>query len=301
VSQAGVRLPRRRGGVRRVPFWLVIPGFAAVLAVHFIAPGFAAAYAFTDWSGFSSHASWVGLKNFREVFSNPIEQGAFKHTLELAVTFVILVNGIGLALAVGLYGALKTRVVLRAVFFAPAVASPLAVAFIWRYIFDYNGALNKLFNGVGLHSWVRPWLGDPKFALWTILLVLVWQYSGLVMIVYLAGLQGIPDELYEAAAVDGAGSFRMFRKITFPLLAPAFTVAATLTTIFGLRVFDQVLALTSGGPFYATETLATQVWQQTFVVGRFGYGAALALMLSLLISAVAITQLLILRRREANL
>jgi raffinose/stachyose/melibiose transport system permease protein len=121
------------------------------------------------------------------------------------------------------------------------------------------------------------------------------------MVIYLAGLQGIPQELDEAAAVDGAGIWSRFRRVTFPLLAPALTVSATLTTIFGLRIFDQILALTGGGPVDATETLATQLYKQTFAFGRFGYGAAISLVLSALILVVAVTQLTILRQRERRI
>jgi raffinose/stachyose/melibiose transport system permease protein len=130
--------------------------------------------------------------------------------------------------------------------------------------------------------------------------VLVWQFCGLTMVIYLAGLQGIPQELVEATAVDGATLWTRFRRVTLPLLAPAITVNVTLTLIFGLRVFDQVLGMTGGGPVNATETLATQVYKQTFAYGRFGYGAALALILAALISVMAISQALILRAREMH-
>src|SRR6185437_16078178 len=124
------------------------------------------------------------------------------------------------------------------------------------------------------------------------------QYSGLAMVIYLAGLQAVPLELDEAAAVDGASIFFRLRTVTLPLLAPAVTISATLTMIIGLRVFDQVIALTGGGPVGASETLATQVWQQTFVFGKFGYGTALALVLAAVVGALALGQLAILRRRE---
>ncbi len=118
------------------------------------------------------------------------------------------------------------------------------------------------------------------------------------MVMYLAGLQSIPDELDEAAIVDGASPFFRFRRVTLPLLAPAFTIALTYTLTLGLRIFAQVLAVTDGGPFYASETLATQVYKQAFAFGRFGYGAAFALVLMLLVTIVAVTQLLVLRARE---
>jgi raffinose/stachyose/melibiose transport system permease protein len=283
-----------------VPWVLAVPAVAMLLAYHFVPVSAGAWYAFTDWNGLS-HAHFVGLANFRAILKDHTMRNALWHTLELAGTFFVLVNALGLALALALHRTVKTRHLLRSLFFIPVSVSPLAVAFIWQYIFTYDGALNRLLDLVGLHSWVRPWVGDPATALWTILVVLVWQFAGLTMIIYLAGLQGIPDELYEAASVDGALPWRVFRRITFPLLAPAITISATITLIFGLRVFDQVLALTGGGPVDASETLATQVYQQTFVFGRFGYGAALALILTGLIAVLGLTQLVVLRSREARM
>ena len=161
--------------------------------------------------------------------------------------------------------------------------------------------MNTLLDTIGLESLKRPWTGDPTWALWTIFVVLVWQFVGLSMVMYLAGLEGIPEELDEASAVDGASTFRRFRKITLPLLAPAITVSVTLSTIYGLGVFDQVLAVTGGGPVDASETLATQIYKQTFAFGRFGYGTALSLVLTILITVLAVSQLLVLRARERRM
>jgi raffinose/stachyose/melibiose transport system permease protein len=291
---------RQRGGPRRVTLLWIVPALVLVLAVHYVAVGAGAWYAFTDWNGLG-HARWIGLGNFREIFHDHAARGALEHTLLLAFTFVVAANAIGLGLALALHRTLRTRNFLRALFFAPVVMSPLAVSFIWQFIFDYNGPLNRLLSALGLDSWRQGWLGSPTWALWTIFVVMVWQFVGLTMIIYLAGLQGIPEELDEATAVDGATALYRFRRITMPLLAPALTVALTLTLVNGLRVFDQILALTGGGPVDASETLATQVYKQTFVNGRFGYGAAIALVLTMLIAAIALAQLVVLRTREARL
>jgi raffinose/stachyose/melibiose transport system permease protein len=289
---------RQRNRVHKPSWFLALPAVVLLLAVHF-APQFAAGYyAFTRWNGLSSKATWVGFDNFRQIFSNPLARDSFFHTLEIAGSFVVLVNVIGLALALGLNRSVKTRMLLRAAFFLPVVVSSLAIGFIWRYVFQYDGLLNQLLRSVGAEGFQRTWLGDPTWSKWTILVVLVWQYSGLAMVLFLAGLQGVPEELLEAAAVDGASPWTRFRRITLPLLAPAMTVTITLTTIFGLRVFDQVLALTDGGPVGASETLSTQVYKQTFVNGRFGYGSALAFVLAGLIAVLGVSQALILRRRE---
>ncbi len=290
----------RRRGRKQVPWVLAIPGVAALVVFHFVAIGFGSYYAFTNWNGLT-HATWVGFANFRSIFGDRTARAALWHTLELTGCFVVSVNVIGLVLALGLNRAVKTRHLLRSLFFAPVAVSPLAVAFIWQWIFDYQGALNRLLGSLGLASWKHPWLGDPHWAIWTILVVMIWQFSGLAMILYLAGLQGISEEVAEATLVDGASVWLRVRAVVLPLLAPAMTVSVTLTLIIGLRVFDQVMALTQGGPVDATETLATQVYKQTFFAGHFGYGAAFALLLTALITCMALTQLVVLRRNEARL
>jgi raffinose/stachyose/melibiose transport system permease protein len=279
---------------------LALPGLVAVFAFHYAPVGVGGYFAFTDWNGLS-HASWVGLGNFREIFADRVARGALWHSLELAGCFVVAANAIGLTLALALNRTAKTRHLLRLVFFAPVVVSPLAIAFLWQWIFDYQGALNRVLSGAGLESWRQDWLGNPRTALATILVVLIWQFSGLAMVLFLAGLQGISEDVYEATLVDGASAWFRLRKVVLPLLAPALTVSATITLIIGLRVFDQVLALTYGGPVDSSETLATQVYKKWFLVGRFGYGGALALILTVLIAALALTQLAVLRKNEERL
>jgi raffinose/stachyose/melibiose transport system permease protein len=214
---------------------------------------------------------------------------------------VLAVNAFGLLLALGLNRAVKSRHFLRVLFFAPVALSPIAVSYIWHWVFDTSGGLNEVLGDVGLASLQRAWLGDPSTALWTILVVLLWQFSGFAMVLYLAGLQSIPDDLYEATIVDGASAWFRLRKVVLPLLAPAITVSATMTLIIGLRVFDQVYALTDGGPAGASETIALQVYKQTFTAGRYGYGAALALIQTGLIAVVALLQLAFLRMNEQRL
>jgi raffinose/stachyose/melibiose transport system permease protein len=291
---------RRRVGPPGVPLFWALPGFALAVALHFVAVGAGAWYAFTDWNGISASANWIGLDNFREIFQSDVAQSALWHTLELTVVYVILVNVIGLALALALNRTLRSRNFLRALFFAPVVLSPLATAYVWRYLFDFTGPLNGLLGAAGLESWQRPWLGDPGFALWAVVVVFTWQYAGLAMCFYLAGLQSIPEEVDEAAAIDGASLWLRIRAVTVPLLAPAMTISIAYTTIQGFRIFDTVVGLTNGGPGSATETLTTQLFTQGFASNRFGYGAAFALVLALLISVVSITQIMFLRAREAR-
>lgn len=284
------RLALRRGdGPRRVPWLWIVPGLVVAVAIQFYPVVSGAYYAFTNWSGIGpSH--FTGLKNFSLIFSDPNAVGSLEHTLELGFAFVVVANLLGLALAVGLGRALKTRNLLRAFFFAPVVLTPLATSYIWAYIFQYTGPLNGLLSALGLQSLQQTWLASPTWSLWTILVVLVWQNAGLSMVIYLAGLQAIPAELDEAAAVDGASSWYRFRRVTLPMLLPAILINLTLTMVYALRVFDQILALTDGGPFGASDTLATEVWKQTFVNNNYGFGAALALVLTVLVAIIAAAQ-----------
>lgn len=300
-SGRNLRLARAGGSLTRVPLVWAAPGLFFVVAFIYVCFFAGSWYAFTDWNGLSASAEWVGFDNFVNILKDGDSRSALAHTVEITAAFVVLVNLIGLGLALALHRTLKSRNYLRALFFAPVVLSPLAVSYIWQFIFSYSGPLNGLLGWLGLESWQRDWLGDPNWALWTIVVVFVWQFSGLTMAFYLAGLQNVPEEIDEAAAVDGASTWYRLRRLTLPLLAPSMTVSVTLMTILGLRVFDQVMALTSGGPAGATETLATQVYESGFVFGRFGYSAAFALMLTVLVVVVSLAQLFILRRREERL
>ncbi len=285
---------------RRALLLWTVPGLLLVLSVHYAAVIAGTWYAFTDWNGIST-PHFIGLRNFQQLFHDQGARTAFVNTVILAAAFVVLVNLFGLIFALALHRGVKTRNVLRSAFFAPVAMSPLAVSYIWQFIFAYDGALNGALRAIGLGSLRRAWLADPSTALWMIFVVMVWQFSGLMMMFYLAGLQGIPDELDEAAAVDGAGTLARVRTLTLPLLAPSVTVSMTFSAVLGLRVFDQVVALTNGGPAGATETLATQVYEQTWIFGHFGYGDAFALLMTLFVAIVALGQLTILRYRERQL
>ncbi|MGY1615399.1 carbohydrate ABC transporter permease [Geodermatophilus sp. SYSU D00691] len=268
-------------------WWWALPAIAMVLLIHYIATAGGAFYAFTDWTGIGDF-NFVGLENFQRIFDDPAMIGSLRNTLFLAFGFLILTNVVGLLLALALNRTLKTRYLLRALFFLPVVLSPLAVSYVWKFIFEFNGPLNGVIGWLGMEP--RTWLADPTLALWCVLVVMAWQTTGMVMVIYLAGLATVPADIEEAAALDGAGTWRRFRHITVPSIRPSIAIASTLMLIQGLRVFDQVLALTGGGPAGATETLATQVYKETFALSNFGFGAALALLLTLIMLVFSVLQ-----------
>src|SRR4051812_26121880 len=296
------RRPRRRTRTAGSPaIWFAAPAIAIYMLIV-IYPSLAGAYyAFTNWTGIGS-AHWVGLQNFKNLFSDDQSFGSLVNTIKLTLFIVIVQNAIGLALALGVHTRIKSKYVLRTIFFAPAVLAPVVIAFLWKYMFNPqpDAGLNALLGFFGLDFLQQNWLGDPSVALWAIGLTVVWQYAGYSMVIFLAALQGIPKDLEEAAALDGAGRWQRFRHIVLPLIAPAMTINLTLSTIGGLKLFDQVFAITGGGPGYSTETLSTLIYEQAFVFGQFGYSTAVALVLALLVSGLALLQMRYLQSREVK-
>ena len=300
TERTSVRGPRRARFL--TPSWLFVVPALVVYAVVVLYPSVAGIlYAFTDWSGIGSK-SFNGLANFRTLFGDDRAIGSVRNTLLLTVAIVVVQNGIGLLLALGVRAQIKSRTILRVIFFAPAVVSPVMVAFLWKYVYnpDPKAGLNGILGAVGLGGLRHDWLGSPSLALWSVAGMVVWQYAGYSMVIFLAGLEGVPVELYEAAMIDGAGRFQRFRYVTWPLLAPALTINVMLSTIGGLKLFDQVYAATNGGPGYASETLSTVLYKQAFVYGRFGYSTAIALVLALFVAAVSLVQIAYLRGREVT-
>ncbi|MEU8800621.1 sugar ABC transporter permease [Spirillospora sp. NPDC048819] len=301
---AGVVPRRRRHTARRPrplgrpPGWFVLPALALYVFVVLVPSVQGAGLAFTDWDGLSPVKHFVGLDNFREMLKDPAARGALRQTLIIAAAVTVVQNGIGLLLALGVHSRIRSRFVLRVLLFAPAVMTPVVTAALWKYMLAPEGALNGLFGAVGLDGLRQNWLGDPDLALASVIGVIVWQFSGYSMVIFLAGLQGIPDEVYEAAAVDGAGAWRRFRSVVLPLLAPAMTINLMLSVIGGLKLFDQVWVMTSGGPGTATETLSTLLYKNAFQFNEYGYSVAIAIVLTVFVAVISSGQYGLLRRQE---
>jgi raffinose/stachyose/melibiose transport system permease protein len=293
-----LHVPRALPRAGASTWWFVLPALALYAFIVLVPTVRGSYYSFTDWDGLNPVQHFVGWDNFSAIVHDEAARGAIKHTVLIAVAITIIQNAIGLLLALGVHSQIKSRYVLRVAFFAPAVMTPVVVAFLWQYLYTPGGAINRGLGAVGLGSLERGWLGDPSLALWCIVAVIVWQFAGYSMVIFLAGLQGIPQEITDAASVDGAGAFRRFWYVTRPLIAPAITVNLMLSIIGGLKLFDQVWVLTGGGPGYATETLSTLIYRNAFQFGEFAYSTALALMLALFVAIVSGGQYRLLRRQE---
>lgn len=290
-------ISRRRGA--RI-YLMIVPAliFYGVVVIY---PNIAGGvYAFTDWSGQREAANFIGLGNFVELFSAPAARTALLNTIVIAVSTTVLQTVLGLALALALHSTLKSRNLLRTLFFAPALLPPVVIGVLWQYILTPGGPLNEVLESIGLGVLTQDWLGDRSIALATVIGVIIWQNAGLTMVIYLAGLQGVPSELLEAAQIDGAGRWQRLRRITVPLLMPATAIAMSLTLISSLKLFDQVFVMTGGGPGYATETLSLIMYKEAFVSGRYGYAAALAMVLAMIVFTFALLQLRGLQRYEVK-
>ncbi|HLT95298.1 MAG TPA: sugar ABC transporter permease [Acidimicrobiia bacterium] len=254
------------------------------------------------WNGLGPLVDFVGLDNFVEAFNSPDFRAAVLHCAIIAVLSLTLQLPFALALAVILNQKLAGRGLFRTMFFAPYVLSEVVTGVVWRQLLRPDGMVDRVLETVGplmpgvssesVQEFIRPWLGDPGVALYSLFFVLTWKYFGLHMILLLAGLQGIPDELKEAAAIDGAGRWQSFRYVTLPLLGPTVRISIFLMVIGSFHVFDLVWVTTKGGPIGATQTMATYLIDFGFGRGRFGYGGAV----SILIFAISMVLALLYQR-----
>jgi raffinose/stachyose/melibiose transport system permease protein len=307
------QVPRRSVAVRRVPrtsaaaagtargrqlWWFALPALALYAFVVLVPSGRGAVLAFTNWNGLSRTWQFTGLANFRQIFQDTEARGAVEHTLLIAVVVTVVQNAVGLLIACGVRSHIRSRNVLRVLLFAPAVMTPVVTAALWKYMLAPDGALNSLFGAVGLTSWQQDWLGSQALALWCVVGMIVWQFAGYSMVIFLAGMQNIPADIDEAAAVDGAGPLRRFWHITLPLLRPAVTINLMLSIIGGLKLFDQVWVMTAGGPANATETLSTLIYKNAFQFDEFAYSIALAVVLAIFVAVISGAQYRLLERVE---
>lgn len=291
-AQPGTRTRRRFVGVAqsKALLLLAIPGLIFYGFAVVVPSIRGAVLAFTNWDGLSQSYDFVGFDNFIRIFTTQSSLDALKMTLIFALAITILQNGIGLLLALGVNSGLKSQNFLRVLFFAPVVITPVVVAYLFKFLLTPDGAVNTLLGGIGLGDAAPSWLGDPFWAAVSIIMMVVWQHAGYSMVIYIAGLQSIPQELNEAAAVDGAGSWRRFWSVTWPLLAPATAINVMLTIIGGLKMFTEVFVLTAGGPGGSTETLSTLLYKSAFQFNEFGYGISLALVLAGVVAFFSVAQ-----------
>lgn len=294
--------PKKRKWWTSYVFWFVLPSFL-LYTIFVIYPTVSSSYlSFTSWNGLNPDINFIGFDNFVEIMNSKRVRNAFTNTIILTFALVILENIVAIAMAVMVDQVRWFRNLFRSIFYFPVLMSGIIMGFIWTVILNYNfGVLNQLLDNVGLSTLKVDWLGNPDYALIAIILSTVWKASGYYMVIYLAGLQSVPQELLEAASIDGANSWQRFRSITFPLLAGAMTVCVMLSLINSLKIFDQIAVMTDGGPGFATETLTYIIYKVGFGELRQGFGTALAVVLFFITLVLSLIQIYVLRKREVQL
>lgn len=251
----------------------------------------------TDWNGLTHTPRFIGFANFAESLADHVFWRGVINSLAFAGVALTVMNGIGLLLALAIDNPrIRGRTWYRAIYYIPPVLSPAVVGIIWKWIYHpYSGTLNALLRVLGLGQLARAWLALPETALWAVSLATVWQGVGSPFLLYLAGLQGIPQEVIEAAAMDGASSRQTVWRITLPLLAPVAVRVTILTVLGAFQIFGVVLLMTGGGPGYATEVPMLTVYRQAFDFLRFGYATALSLILGVLLLILSLLQVYLAR------
>lgn len=263
---------------------------AVPLLLFVLGPMVAAAWVSLHKWNLLAPMEWVGMGNYTKLFTDPVTGDVFLHTVYYIVGYLPLVYFGGLALALALNTALKGRSFLRGVYFLPVVTSWIVVALVWRWLLSPgNGVINNALGAIGIHG--PGWWTDPHWAMPAIIFASSWKDLGFVMVILLAGLQAIPTDLYDAAKVDGAGWWRRLSSVTLPLLSPSTFFVAVISLINGFQVFDQVYAMTGGGPNGASEVVVQQIYDLTFRYGRAGEASALSWMLFAVVLGVTVIQI----------
>jgi len=262
------------------PFYFSV-GAIILYSLFMVIPGLMGFYlSFTDWNRYSPEINFVGLKNFVLIFSRQNYWHSISNTIIFTIVTIALKTAIALMLALLLSRGLKRFFNFhRVIIYLPAIIPMLIVGIVFKSVLHpTTGVLNEFLRGIGLNFLAQRWLTNPDIALYSVIFVDTWKGVGFIMVIFIAGLQAIPSEYYEAAQLDGANKWNELWKITLPLLMPTLTVTTVLNLLYGLKVFDIVWVLTNGGPGYATETVYTVVFKE-FSKGRYGVSTALSTLL----------------------
>ena len=290
------RAPGQASQMRFVAAGL-IPILALIFTFSILPIGIVAWLSFHRYNQLAPTSPWIGLRNYDFAFNtDPFFRGALENTLKYAFVAVPVNIILSLPIAIGLNSITRFRAVFRSAFFAPVVASAVAVSLLWSMLYDPQaGYLNAILDNLGLPT--RAWLRDPDTALWSVLAAAVWQDLGYNILVFLAGLQGIPHDFYDAAKVDGAGPWHRFRTITIPLLQRTTMFVVVLTMISYLQEFTHIQVMTQGGPVHRSETLVLYTYKKGFGDFTMGYASAMSMILLGIILVITIVQMRLLRTR----
>jgi raffinose/stachyose/melibiose transport system permease protein len=291
---------KKRMKSRDLAFYLmVLPAFLLFAAFHTFPALQGIYYSFTNWNGITMDYDFVGFKNYINLFQDTVVRDSYIFTFKFAIFASLLVNIISLAVAVGLNAKIKGRNFFRSIYFLPNVLSVLIVGFIFNFLF--TNVLPDLGEKFGIDFLTTNILGNANLAWIGILLVFVWQACAFNIILYLSGLQTVPSELYEASSLDGANTWQQFWRVTFPIIAPFFTINMVLSMKNSLMVFDQIVAMTGGGPGHSTTSISLMIYTGGFAGGEFAFQSANAVIYFIVIFVISVFQLKVLQKREMEM
>ncbi len=277
----------------------VLPIFLLFTA-FFLVPFFQGiAYSFTDWNSVSPELHFLGIQNYIHAFKDNDFLNSIKFTTYYSIIYLVTVNIIALLLALLMTKKMKSANALRATLFAPYILNVVTIGFLWQFIF--GRFFTSLYKETDFFLFGISWLGNKNIVPYTVAIVKNWQSVGYFMLLYIAGLQMIPNEIFESAKMDGARNWKLFRYITFPLLMPSVTICVFLALINGMRVFPLIMTLTEGGPGKSSTSIALYIYYVAFDQQRFGYGSTLAIIFVILMLIITLLQLKFFKSREVEL
>ena len=279
-------------------FWLFLaPVLIALIMVVVIPLLYGVYYSFTNWDGINTPV-FAGISNYMQLLGDEGFRNALWFTTKFAVVSIVLINAIGLGLALLVTQKLKGSNIMRTVFFMPNLIGGLILGFIWQFVFIQG--FDAIGQAVGTEA-LQGWLSTTRTGFWGLVILTAWQMSGYIMIIYIAHLEGIPEDLVEAAQIDGANVFQRFRHIIFPLVAPAFTVSMFLTLSNSFKLYDQNLSLTGGAPYNSTQMVAMNIYNTAFLENKMAYAQSKALVFFIIIAVISLTQVYYNKKREAEM
>ncbi|HWI30082.1 MAG TPA: sugar ABC transporter permease [Microbacterium sp.] len=295
----GGRPGRRVNRGRLVMFAFVLPALVVYLLMVIIPSLQSVQLSLTNWDGISPTYDFIGFDNYSLILTSSRFWNAVKNTLILGLGSAVIINAISLIVALMLDRLTHFQGLFRTAVYLPALVSAFIMATIWKYLLNFNfGSVNNVLRDLGLADWTRDWLGNSDIVVGVLLFIVCFTLGGNTTLIYLANLQSVPQELLEAARIDGAGSWKVFWNVTWPMIAGAVTVNMTLALIAGWVIFDQVLVLTSGGPGFVSETMAFFIYKVGFGEYRAGYGSAAAVVLFIVVIISTVAANAYMRKRE---
>ena len=289
---------KKVNGSRRTYMLITIPILALFVCFNTVPLIRGVIYSFTNFKGFGDY-DWVGFRNYMDLFTDPRIGNSYLFTIKLAIVATIVTNVISLILALGLNSRIKGKTFLRAAYFVPNVLGALVVGYIFQYIFTY--ILPELGKMIGSETLSTSMLSSTSLAWIAIVVVCAWQNIAMNTIIYISGLQTVPEDVYEAGDLDGATGWKKFRYLTFPLIIPFFTINMVLCVKNFLMVFDQIMAMTQGGPAQSTESIPYLIYNNGMKGGSFGYQSANAVVFFIVIVVISVAQMSISSKKEEQL